>query len=158
MTYRSRSNRRIAFIAAIALASTAGSALLLPNQARADDCLLDTNNDGDADATTDTDGGANSSGEDSRLACGVSATASGQYGTAIGNYATASATDSTALGWASQATGINSTALGELANASGPHSTAVGAESIASNTGATAFGVACRDAGTRSKFLHPDCG
>ena len=39
MTYRTYTNSRIAFVVAIALASTAGGALLFPEQARADDCL-----------------------------------------------------------------------------------------------------------------------
>ena len=42
--------------AATLLASTSGTALLLaPQLARADDCLLDTNNDGNADSNVDTD-------------------------------------------------------------------------------------------------------
>ena len=68
-------SRHLAF-AAIALVSTSLGSLLLPQQARADDCLLDTNNDGDADLT-DTDRGANSGGAANRLACGMGALASG---------------------------------------------------------------------------------
>ena len=54
--------------AAIALAfggSATTAILVTPEPAHADDCLLDTNNDGDADVTIDTDGGASSSGVDS---------------------------------------------------------------------------------------------
>ncbi len=47
--------------AATLLASTAGAALLLaPQQAKAEDCLLDRDNDGVVDAGTDNDAGANS--------------------------------------------------------------------------------------------------
>src|SRR5215207_9323148 len=124
MTYRSR-NGRIAFVFAMALASTAAGALLMPNEARADDCLLDSNNDGVATATTDTDGGANSSGNDTRLACGIGAVASGTDAMAIGWTANASGTFATAIGWAATSSGSNAVALGDSATASGTSSLAV---------------------------------
>lgn len=60
---------------ALAAMLLAGAALAAwPMQdARADDCLLDTNNDGDADANVDTDLGADSAGADARVACGSGA-------------------------------------------------------------------------------------
>ena len=132
-------NRRVAFIVGLALASTVGG-LLQPGEARADDCLLDSNNDGVATATTDTDGGANSAGDDQRLACGVGASATGTYSMAIGQFATASAGDSTAIGWGTDATGTNAVALGDLAQATAGAATALGGDSSASATGATAVG------------------
>ncbi len=63
-------------------ASVTGLALIaasicLATPATADDCLLDTNDDGTADSNVDTDGNASSDGVDARLACGVDAVASG---------------------------------------------------------------------------------
>ena len=54
-------------------ASTTMSIFVAPQPAHADDCLLDTTDNGLADDTLDTDGGAESFGVDARLACGVGA-------------------------------------------------------------------------------------
>ena len=56
--------RRIALLAAV------GIAALMATPARADDCLLDRNNNGIADAATDNDNSADSGDADSALACG----------------------------------------------------------------------------------------
>ena len=75
-------------IRAFLLAGSAGiatAAMLLPAApARADDCLLDTSNDGTATAGVDSDLAANSGGDDSRLACGEFAQALGTPSVAIG--------------------------------------------------------------------------
>ena len=71
--------------AALALAV----AMLAAAPAQAEDCLLDTNNDGVATAGTDTDGGADSQAADTRLACGIGATATGINGTALGTSSSA---------------------------------------------------------------------
>ena len=71
---------KIALFSGAALCA-AGIAMAPASQARADDCLLDTNNDGVADAG-DTDGGAISVGTDT-LACGVAAVAGAAGSTAI---------------------------------------------------------------------------
>jgi hypothetical protein len=91
---RSRKVPKIALLSGAALAALALSALPA-EQARAEDCLLDRDNDGVVDAGTDNDGGADSGGLNSRLACGVNATASGANSTAIG----ASSTDVSRLCW-----------------------------------------------------------
>jgi len=104
---------------ALALASTLGS-----QPARADECLLDTNNNGVADPA-DSDGGAQSAGDDARLACGFGASA-GTNGTAVGPSAHATGTNSTALGSTSTASGFDSTALGRFAGATGAGATSVG--------------------------------
>lgn len=58
-----------------------------PTPARADECLLDTDNDGFATDAVDTDGGATSD-TDGSLACGVNAAATGIGSTAIGGDST----------------------------------------------------------------------
>jgi hypothetical protein len=63
--------------------------------AMADDCLLDTNLDGVASSGSDTDLGAGSNGDDSRVACGANALA---HGTAICAGANAAHTGATAIG------------------------------------------------------------
>ena len=137
---RTRLRSRSSLVIAMALATLAGSTLVSPTPAHADDCLLDTNNDGDADATTDTDGGANSGGIDGQLACGVNAFATGIGSTAIGNTATASAFNSTAVGQGSDATSSDTTALGVDANATSASAIAIGSHSNATNVGAIAIG------------------
>ena len=54
-------------------ASLFALSLLSISPAKADDCLLDRDNDGVVDAATDNDGGANSNNDDSSTACGVGA-------------------------------------------------------------------------------------
>lgn len=63
--------KRMLAVTTAGLALFAGDLLISPQIAHADDCILDTNDDGNADSNTDTDGGADSAGSDSRLACGV---------------------------------------------------------------------------------------
>src|SRR5689334_11057094 len=89
---------RLAVIISIVLASAAGGALLAPQEARADDCILDTNNDGGTGFTPDTDGGADSGGDDLRLACGTSATATGSNSTAVGASSAATGASAIAVG------------------------------------------------------------
>jgi len=98
-------------------ASTTMSIFVAPQPAHADDCLLDTTDNGLADDTLDTDGGAETFGVDARLACGVASTATGSFSTAVGGSATATGTDSTALGSSADATGSNSTAIGRNSSA-----------------------------------------
>ena len=57
-------------IATLALAGVALGAVMAASPARADDCLLDTNNDGSATAGVDTDLYADSGNADFSLACG----------------------------------------------------------------------------------------
>jgi hypothetical protein len=63
-------------------ASLAALTMFAPGQqARADDCLMDRDNDGVVDAATDNDASANSSNDDTSLACGTNALATGAYAT-----------------------------------------------------------------------------
>ena len=137
-----------------ALALIAGLSLTIAPQAYAYDCLLDTNNDGDADSNVDTDGSADSSGNAFRLACGQNATAGGNratafgraanaavnYTTALGSSAVATGENSTAVGYLTIAAGVDATALGREANAAGPSSTALGKSANAGGSGSTAVG------------------
>ena len=134
------------------LALIAGASLTMAPQAYADDCLLDTNNDGDVDLT-DTDGSANSSGLDTRLACGVGASAAGLDSTAVGAEASAGGINSTALGRSANAAGEDSTALGVDASAAGLDSTALGAGASAAGFDSTALGRFAGAAGNDSTAL-----
>ena len=92
-----------------------------PETVQADDCLLDTNNDGNADTNVDTDNNANSDNVDARLACGTNANATGAFGTAVGSESEATASEATALGnnavaSASDATGLTSYGSAGTAN------------------------------------------
>jgi len=87
--------------------------------AYADDCLLGTNDDGDADSNIDTDGNADSDGNPARLACGQNAEATGFRSIALGSEADASGDSALAAGAGSTASGIRSTAIGRDAEASG---------------------------------------
>src|SRR5687768_12188119 len=131
MTHRAFTCGRIPFVLAMALASAAVGSLVMPQHARADDCLLDTNHSGVVTDTVDTDGGASSGGDDLRLACGHGANASGALGTAVGANSNASGTDSTALGTGATANATNATAIGEFAFATGVNATAIGSNSTA---------------------------
>lgn len=62
--------RRFTTVLFAGLVAGSSTLALVSNPARADDCILDSNDNGAADLT-DTDGGATSSGADNRLACGV---------------------------------------------------------------------------------------
>ncbi len=136
-----------------ALALIAGLSLSLAPQANAFDCLLDTNNDGDADSNVDTDGGANSAGSSFRLACGVAADATGGNATALGHLAIATGNRSTAVGSSASATGDFSAALGRLADASGESSTALGQGAAATGLETIALGQGSNAAGSASTAL-----
>ena len=114
-------------IATLALAGIALAAFLPAGSARADDCLLDTNNDGNADSNVDTDLAADSGGDDARLACGSGASAGSTGSVALGRNATTSSggvanniissSINTAVGNSSFAIGSSNTALGAFARA-----------------------------------------
>ncbi|MGH8336660.1 MAG: hypothetical protein ACRETL_07580, partial [Gammaproteobacteria bacterium] len=113
----------------ILLSGTAIMAAALPlgaPPARADECLLDRNNNGAVDPGIDNDGGADSGGVDGRLACGINAVASGASSMAVGDNSRATGNSANAIGTSSTASGTSSTAVGVLATASGNFSTAVG--------------------------------
>jgi len=138
----------------------------MSSTAYADDCLLDTNNDGDVDLT-DTDGGANSGGNDFRLACGNNAVATGNSATAVGATAEATQQDSTGIGRFARGHGVRAVALGSTALASqndatalgtstiasGINSTAVGSNAVAAFTGATSVGVIANADGLNATAL-----
>ena len=149
------------------LALIAGLSLTMAPQAYAFDCLLDTNNDGDADSNSDTDAGADSSGSTSRLACGQGASATnsnttalgrdaiaaGDGATALGRDANAALDFATALGSSASAAGSASTALGRFASAAGSSSTALGASASAAGDFSTALGRTANAAGLNSTTL-----
>ncbi len=103
-------------------------------------CLLDTNNDGNADTNVDTDGGADSNGLNTELACGGGANATGLDSTALGLNSDATADNATAMGAFADATAERSTALGYNADASGVNATVVGADTDATARDSTAVG------------------
>ncbi len=123
-----------------ALALIAGLSISITPQAYAMDCLLDTNNDGNADTDIDTDGLANSNGFNNRLACGAEASATGTNSTAIGYFAKAEGGFATALGRGANASGERTTALGYFAIAPGQRSTSVGYSASAQGDRATSIG------------------
>ncbi len=154
------------------LALIAGANLAITPPAFADDCLLDTNNDGDADSNVDTDGGADSGGFEFNLACGHDAIATsssialgflsiatGLTSTALGNDARATGFTSTAVGSGTgsgsftSATGNQSTAVGSFATAAGDFSTAVGSSASATGLDSTALGTDSSAAGGDSTAL-----
>ncbi len=151
--------------AASFIAIAAGA--LAPQQALAEECLLDTTDDGSATAA-DTDAGADGSGADS-LACGAGATASGAYSVALGAEAWATHTASTAIGAISSAEGNYAVAVGALsiasgsyanaigysAQASGADATAIGHTAIASGVGALALGFSTTSSGDLSSAIGP---
>ena len=137
--------------ASIAALLTGVASMSLATPAQADDCLLDTNDDGDADTDVDTDGGAESD-DETNLACGTDATATGSDAIAIGNQATADGGDAIAIGGNRDFTDANNNGIPDVnedadpANdvnntmAIGPSTTAVGGQAVAMGPGATAFG------------------
>ena len=127
--------------AAAVLALTAALTLSTPQEARADTCLLDTNADGVATPAADTDGGA-ANDDDSNLACGVDAQATGGAATAVGFRSEATAAGAIAIGAASNASSLVSTAIGVLADASGENAIAIGQIADASAVSAIAIGFA----------------
>ncbi len=123
--------------------------------AYADDCLLDTNHDGDADSNIDTNGGAVSGSDLLRLACGSGATAGASGATALGTGANAGGTGSTAIGIFAQAPGDRALAIGadssdgnlDGAKAAGDFAVAVGVDSVATGNESIVLGYAA-NAGT----------
>lgn len=122
------------------LALLLGALACHPTAVLADDCLLDTKNDGNADTNVDTDSGANSNGRFNNLACGSSATASGSSSTALGFGTFATGASSTAVGGGANALATQAVAFGSGAQATRAESTAIGSLATASGTGATALG------------------
>ena len=102
----------------------------------AEDCILDFNNNSAADGT----GGAFSSGNDLRLACGRDAQATGINTTAVGYAAIASGSNSASFGRDAKAIGNSSTALGRSAQANSSQSIAIGTSAEASGVQAIALG------------------
>ncbi|MFN7159602.1 MAG: hypothetical protein ACK4MR_13070, partial [Erythrobacter cryptus] len=149
-----------ASLGALAVALAAASLIAAPHEARAETCLLDRDNDGVVDAGTDDDGGANDqSGEDTNLACGVGAEASGGFGiTAIGRFATANGGNSVAVGNRATAAESGSIAIGGDdddadfigAQALQVGSIAIGADAQASGVAAVALGQASSGLGNFS--------
>ena len=135
-----------------ALALIAGTGIAMAPSAQAWDCLLDTNNDGDADSNVDTDSGADSGGINTRLACGDDATA-GSEATALGGFASATGVNSTALGRSATAAGTASTALGAFSSAAGGNSTVLGVSASAAGDVSIALGVNANAAGSGSAAL-----
>ncbi|NNC46810.1 MAG: hypothetical protein HKO13_00035 [Sphingomonas sp.] len=97
--------------------------------ARADDCLLDTNDDGNADSNVDTDKGANSNGEDDSLACGAGSKATGSRSTSLGAQSTASGDDALSTGFGAAASAERAVALGSASAATGIAGIAIGGDS-----------------------------
>jgi len=147
--YKLKSATAKLFMSAGALALIAGLSMGTATPAYADDCLLDSNDDGDVDLT-DTDGGADSGGINARLACGVNAVATGVNSTALGRDASAIGVESTALGESSSAAGFASTAVGKSASAAETASTALGNTASAAGSGSTALGYFASAAGINS--------
>ncbi len=121
--------------------------------ANAEDCLLDTNHDGDADSNVDTDGAAASNDSPVRLACGANASAGGANATALGSLANAAGAFSVALGYDASAAGDNSTALGVDASAAGLESTVLGRSASAAGSSSIAMGRSASAAGDNSTAL-----
>ena len=133
-------HRTIKF-AACTGASLFALSILSVSPAKADDCLLDRDNDGVVDAATDNDGGANSNNDDSSTACGVGAnTGTAAFATAIGSNSNATADRTVAVGRLADATAADATALGHNADATGASSLAVGQSAISSALNAVAVG------------------
>jgi trimeric autotransporter adhesin len=140
---------------ALTLALSASAFIATP--AHADDCLLDTNNDGNADNNVDTDGGANSNGANDRLACGFGAAATGNNSVALGANSTAR-DDSTAVGSFAAAQGVQSSAFGRQANAVAGGSTAIGYFSSATGVNSSAIGQQSSATGFRSSAFGDRAG
>ena len=99
-------------------ATAAGLTLLPAQEARADDCLLDTNNDGNADSNVDTDLGADSEWEITNVACGQNANVDGLNSVGVGAHSEATGGQSTAVGSFASARGTGaSSAFGYAAKA-----------------------------------------
>ncbi len=136
-----------------ALALVAGIGLGATPPAYAGDCLLDTNNDGDADSNIDTVAGANSNSIAFRLACGEDATATGASSTAVGHLTEATGNSSTAVGKLAKASTLATTALGNNSWAGGNSATAVGEGAIATGFQSSAFGRSAHTPGSNSTAI-----
>ncbi|MFP3944857.1 MAG: hypothetical protein ACLFWF_13245 [Alphaproteobacteria bacterium] len=106
-------------------------------EARAEECLLDSNDDDIATAGVDTDGGAAGTGADS-LACGPDTEASGDGSVAVGSDGDGDGNGTTAGGGLSTAVGADAVASGDLSTAVGAFSSATAPGSTALGSGATA--------------------
>ena len=105
--------------ALLAGSATAAAVLVLhPQDAQAEDCLLDRNNDGQVTVATtysngyvnsawspDNDAGSTSADNDEKVACGAGANASGHSSTAIGAWSYAPGGGAVVLGHSATATG-----------------------------------------------------
>ncbi len=132
------------------LALMAGMSISMAPTAFAEDCLLDTNNDGNADSNIDTDGGAVSAGDTLRLACGTGASAAGIRTVAIGQSSLAAGVSAIALGDTAQADGFASIAIGFASNfniTGGDFTVALGNYSQAGGVNSIAIGADTFDAG-----------
>ncbi len=118
----------------------AATLALAPQEVRAEACLLDTNEDGNADSNIDTTGGAISDDGNNELACRVGSDASGASSTAIGGSSVASGANTLAAGFGANSAGDNSTAIGVDADATDISATALGYQSVAGGADATAIG------------------
>lgn len=150
--------QRISFL--LATAALGFTLSMQSATAFADDCLLDSNNNGVADGLDD-DRAADSGGSDFRLACGAQAIASGAFSSslgassaatndeasAIGYLSLASGQYATAIGAKSAATQVGASAIGELAVANSQYATAVGNLALASADFASAFGPGAQASG-----------
>ena len=109
----------------------AGAAVMLAAMnaapALARDCLLDTNNDGVATASTDTDGGAESANQPDRLACGPYTNAAASGAVSVGVSSSASGAYSMAAGYLAAAYQRDAIALGNQAEGSSQQAVAIGA-------------------------------
>jgi hypothetical protein len=114
--------------------------LTLAGPAAADECLLDTNNNGVADAA-DTDGGAYSdrSGTDEAVACGKRANAGAPRAVAIGSGTRAMREGAVAIGSNSNSDALSGVAIGDGSNASG-YSGSVAVGNFASSFGGISLG------------------
>lgn len=124
-----------------ALTMGVAATFLLPvDHIHAEDCLLDRDNDGVVDVTTDTYGAANSNDQNEALACGIRATATGTQATSVGTDFLATGNFSVAVGNDSDATQTSSTAVGYFAGATGEGSSAVGRSAVSSGNQSVALG------------------
>ncbi len=120
MISRAAQPLRIAFLATAGSAALAGSLLLPVEEARADECILDTNDNNNADGRN----GARGDGSSDSLACGDDADA-GNQSVALGALTEAGG-NSAAVGYGAKATGNGSTAFGFQAQALANNSVAIG--------------------------------
>ena len=74
---------RTRFLVAASFVSLSTALLVVPTAAQAQECLLDTDGNDTATDGVDTDGGAQSNGDSSNLACGAGAAVTGLGSTAI---------------------------------------------------------------------------